>query len=145
MAITNVNNDNIRSILDETWSWSKTQGLKGYNKHDGLNSPFLHFTLGWSKWARIIAIQSVMRSPINLRPFLHVKKSYNPKGLALFILGLLDRYKTESKEDYLSEAEKLYDLLKQTSSRGVGVAFVGGISTHGRIWASMQKQPPQTL
>lgn len=87
MAITNVNNDNIRSILDETWSWSKAQGLKGYNKHDGLNSPFLHFTLGWSKWARIIAIQSVMRSPINLRPFLHVKKSYNPKGLALSFLA----------------------------------------------------------
>ncbi len=108
----------IEGILDQVYSWSKSQGLKGHNKHDGLNSPILRATLGWGKWPRMIAIQGVMRFPINLRPWLLTPKVYNPKGLALFTMGLLDRYRLHKDEQYLKEAEEILALLSRINSPG---------------------------
>lgn len=105
-------------ILDDVYSWSSGYEFKGYNKHDGLNSPLLAFFLGKTKWTRIIAIQTVMRSPINIRPLLLVPKTVNPKGLALFILGLLDRYGTDQSEQYLEEARRLGEMLLEIRSAG---------------------------
>ena len=110
--------ESVISALKDTLAWSKTQGYRGYNKHDGLNSPVLRLLLGWSKWSRLVAIQSVMRSPINLRPALLVPKSYNPKGMALFIQALLDLYKLSDDTQYLHEAEKLLELLLNIRSPG---------------------------
>jgi len=106
----------ISHILDRVYLWSRGQDFKGYNKHDGLNSPLLNLLLGWSKWPRIIAIQSVMRAPFNIRPLLGVSKTVNPKGIALFIMGLLDRYKTNGDKTFLVEAEKLLALLLEIRS-----------------------------
>ncbi len=105
-------------ILDSVFSWSSARDFRGYNKHDGLNSPFLRGLLGWGKWPRIIAIQAVMRFPVNIRPLLLVQKSINPKGLALFILGLCDRYRADSDKKHLDQAEKLLDLLLRNTSPG---------------------------
>lgn len=108
----------IDQVLDSVFAWSRQQDFKGYNKHDGLNSPLLQLVLGWAKWPRIIAIQSVMRSPVNIRPLLLVSKSLNPKGLALFVLGLLDRHAVDPDGGYLKEAEELIDLLMMNQSPG---------------------------
>ena len=108
----------LESVLVDVYSWSRSQGYRGYNKHDALNSPLLSALLGWGKWPRIIAIQGVMRSPLNLRPMLGIPKTYNPKGLALFIQGLLDRYRVSGDEDQLSEAERLLGLLSEIRSPG---------------------------
>lgn len=105
--------DNTQDILDALQRYSERYGYKGYNKHDGLNSPLLRLLLGWSKWPRMIAIQGVMRFPVNLRPLLLVPRSYNPKGLALFAKGFLDQYRCSGQSDKLQEAEKLLALLEQ--------------------------------
>jgi hypothetical protein len=105
-------------ILDKVYSWSKKEKFLGYNKHDGLNSPIMSSLLGWAKWPRIIAIQAVMRSPVNIRPILLVPKTINPKGLALFVLGLLDRYKTTNDEVFLLEAEEILTTLLRSTSSG---------------------------
>jgi len=74
----------------------------GYDPYDAINSrvfkalPFLDFKL-----ARLALTQGVKRCPINLRPFLLVPKTPNPKGIALFLssltklskIGLVDRDK----------------------------------------------------
>jgi hypothetical protein len=71
----------------------------GYDPYDALNSkifkvlPFLNARL-----PRLALTQTIKRSPFNLRPWLLVPKTQNPKGLALFLtaflkltkLGLLD-------------------------------------------------------
>ncbi len=88
------------------------------NKHDGLNSPILRGTLGFSKWPRIVAIQAVMRFPLNLRPFLLISKTYNPKGLALFVLALLDRFRVSKDSRHLQEAERLLETLQTLRSPG---------------------------
>ncbi len=108
----------INKILDSVYSWSRNQKYKGYNKHDALNSPILKYGLGWNKWARIFCIQSVMRFPVNIRPLLLIPKTYNPKGIALFALGLIDRYRASNNHDYLNEAITLLDLLTSLRSKG---------------------------
>ena len=109
---------NLQAIIQQVFLWSKNQEYRGHNKHDGLNSPLLRLLLGWGKWPRIIAIQSVMRSPVNLRPLLGIRKTYNPKGLALFCQGLLDLYSTEKDQLYLDETTTLLALLEKITSPG---------------------------
>ncbi len=107
---------NIQHTLDTVYQWSREQDYRGYNKHDGLNSPILKALLGWGKWPRMIAIQGIMRFPVNLRPLLLTRKSYNPKGLALITQGLLRRYQVHKDATHLIEAEKLLALLMDLRS-----------------------------
>ena len=110
--------NNIEAVLDAVYDYSRANQYKGYNKHDGLNSPILNALLGWGKWPRMVAIQGVMRFPVNLRPLLFTRKSFNPKGLALFTQGLLDRYETHGQESFLAEAKRLLVLLGTLISPG---------------------------
>jgi len=110
--------DEIRDVLRQTLLWSKNQGMKGYNKHDALNSPVLRTLMGWHKWPRIVAIQGVMRFPINLRPLLLVPKVYNPKGLSLFVTSYLDLYAEDGDARHLEEAQNLLQLIMDNRSAG---------------------------
>ncbi|MFC1748187.1 hypothetical protein ACFL2V_05210 [Pseudomonadota bacterium] len=118
MESQHITTERVDTVLDEVFTWSEAQGYRGYNKHDGLNSPVLKTLLGWSKWPRMVAIQGVMRFPINLRPLLLSPKSYNPKGLSLFTQALLDRYKASGNQMYLQKAEALLQLLLEQRSPG---------------------------
>lgn len=109
---------NLNNILDQVYEWSSKQQYRGYNKHDGLNSPILKSLMGWNKWSRIIAIQGVMRFPINLRPILFVTPSYNPKGIALFTQGLVNRYRYNKQTGYIQDINKLLELLIKLKSPG---------------------------
>ncbi len=89
----------------------------GQDPFDGLNSHFFKsvpklrkglFGLAW--------IQFHKRSIFNFRPILAVPTGRNPKGIGLFILGLLEDYKRTQDKSYLAEAIKLGDwLLTQKS------------------------------
>ncbi|MVF22086.1 hypothetical protein EVC37_10775 [Methylocaldum sp. BRCS4] len=108
----------IRTILDQTLAWSKGQGYLEHTKHDALNSPLLYCLLGRHKLTRILATQAVMRFPVNLRKLLRVPKSHNPKGLALFVMALLDSFTLTREHRYLMEAERLLALLLALRSPG---------------------------
>ncbi|WP_057832654.1 hypothetical protein [Colwellia sp. TT2012] len=112
----NKNKSVSNKILVDTLSYCKKEKYRGFNKHDGLNSPILNFFLGWAKWPRLIAIQGVMRFPINLRPLLLIPKTYNPKGLSLFVRSYLNLYETTKDQAYLVEAEYLLKLLLDVKS-----------------------------
>ncbi|MBE1299271.1 MAG: hypothetical protein GJ680_05120 [Alteromonadaceae bacterium] len=111
-----MNKSDVISVLDKVYKYSQDKGFKGHNKHDGLNSPILRAVLGWSKWPRIIAVQVVTRSPINLRQLLAVPHTFNPKGIALFIRGTLNLYETTGEQCYLDEAIKLTEILDKTEN-----------------------------
>lgn len=66
--------------------YCKTQGFKGWDPYDGLNSKVFR-GLGLNKVAffRLAWIQLFKRNPINLRNLLLVPKGYNPKGIGLFL------------------------------------------------------------
>ncbi len=116
--MTNVGDAQIALMLDKVLAWSRARDYRGYNKHDGLNSPLLRLLLGWSKWSRIIAIQGVMRFPVNLRPLLLVKKTLNPKGLALFTQAWLHRYQVSGQPAALEQARSLLTTLLQQRATG---------------------------
>ena len=91
----------VNSVLDAVLDYSEAQGWQGFDKHDALNSPFLQAVFGWSRVTRLLSVQAVMRSPVNLRPILGTRRTFNPKGLALFMRGLLDRYALNGDERHL--------------------------------------------
>lgn len=89
----------------------------GYDPFDGLNSRFFDFMPALRKTAvGLVWIQLHKRSPINLRPLCLIPKKRNPKGVALFILGLLEDFRRTGDTAFLDEAVKLGDwLLTQCS------------------------------
>lgn len=89
----------------------------GYDPFDLLNSRRLQATpLYRNAWVRLAWLQFGKRSPLNLRPWLGVPKRRNPKGVGLFILGLLQDYRRTQDVGYLTEARTLADwLLTQRS------------------------------
>ena len=92
-------------------SYCESEGFKGWDPYDGLNSkvfkaiPFL----GKSAFARLCVIQGFKRSPINLRPLLRVPKQYNAKGIGLFLQGYCNLYRMG--ECGIEEVERMANLL----------------------------------
>ena len=107
-----------KAILNCVFAFSRQQNYCGFNKHDALNSPFLNGLFGWSRPTRLLATQVVARAPINLRPWLGVPKTRNPKGLGLFAQAHLDAFVAGMGQSHLGEAEHLLDLLLSSPSQG---------------------------
>ena len=63
----------VRDACETVLAFSKRQNYQGYGKHDALNSSFLKKLTFDTKWLRLLAIQAVMRSPVNIRPLLGVR------------------------------------------------------------------------
>lgn len=72
----------------DVWNWARDCDFAGSDPYDGLNSRLLKPLLGGSRLLRLAVIQTVKRSPLDLRPLLRVPPGRNPKGLALFLSGL---------------------------------------------------------
>jgi len=107
----------VNAVLDAVLDYSEGQGWQGFDKHDALNSPVLNALFGWSRATRLLAVQAVMRVPFNLRPLLWTPRTYNPKGLALFALGLLDRHCLDGSPAHLRRIHALFAQLEAMSVR----------------------------
>jgi hypothetical protein len=104
----------IKEITLELLAYCRANEWAGYDPYDALNSrvfkalPFLDFRL-----ARLALTQGVKRCPINLRPFLLVPKTPNPKGIALFLSSLVKLSKiglADVDEEINLMADKLLSL-----------------------------------
>jgi hypothetical protein len=98
-----------RRALANTLAWSRERDYCGFSKHDGLNSRILEVLLGATRPGRLVAIQAVMRSPVDVRPLLRVRRARNPKGIALFAQAWLLRGEDGPAER--AEACRLLDWL----------------------------------
>ncbi len=107
-----------QKIAIDVMATAKEQNYSGYSKFDALNSPVLSTLSFDNKWLRLIYTQLVKESPINIRPILKVKKSRNPKGIALFARAYLLLYESTKNSEYLNGAEKLLDWLLDNPSPG---------------------------
>lgn len=99
------------TILERVLDTGRRDNFEGYSKHDGLNARWLERLAGTSRPRRLVAIQSVMRSPIDIRPLVGVRKARNAKGLSLFARALLSRFRVTGDERYANEAAGLLDWL----------------------------------
>lgn len=99
-------------IYDELFRWCGREEFSGYDPFDGLNSrifqslPVKKFAL-----ARIAFLQLVKRSPANLRKIFSVEKGVNAKGIALFALAELSRFRHTQNEKHKTNAERFLETL----------------------------------
>ncbi|MDE1513404.1 MAG: exopolysaccharide biosynthesis protein VpsJ [Shewanella sp.] len=95
-------------LLDQ----ARAEQFAGYDPFDGLNSSWFGWLpVGKDSLFGLAWIQLFKRSPFNLRPWFGVPKARNPKGVALFILGLIEHYQVTSDPALLTEAERLAEWL----------------------------------
>ena len=67
-------------VLERVFATARTDDYAGYSKHDALNAPWLERLAGRSRMPRLVATQAVMRSPIDVRGLVGVRKARNAKG-----------------------------------------------------------------
>jgi len=84
-SITHLENS-IKKLLD----YCEADNWAGFDPFDGLNSRVFKAVPGVdTRFWRLIFIQAIKRSPINLRHVLLIPKEQNPKGIALFCSALI--------------------------------------------------------
>ncbi|CAE6928152.1 Highly conserved protein containing a thioredoxin domain [Vibrio sp. B1REV9] len=113
--------DQVQAISKSTLESAKQNNFTGYDPFDSLNSNLFKLFPSLKKGIFGLAwIQFNKRSIINIRPLLGVPKKRNPKGVALFLMGLLEDYQHKNDDNYLNQALELGDwLLTQQSDRDV--------------------------
>lgn len=117
-----------QALADELLDQARTVEFRGHDPFDGLNSTiFQRSGAGRSTAMRIAWLQFHKRSPVNLRSFVGISKKRNPKGIALFILGLLERCADRPDSPERNEAIALGDwLLNESVDRAVWSHFAWG-------------------
>jgi hypothetical protein len=108
-------------IADSVLEQCRADDFGGHDPFDGLNST-LFARLGGNSFslARIAWLQLHKRSPLNLRRLVGIPAKRNPKGIALIILGLMERRKLGTDSNDLNDAVELGDwLLTQSVDRRV--------------------------
>jgi rhamnogalacturonyl hydrolase YesR len=114
-------NTNFVNIKTNLLNDAKHSDFAGQDPFDGLNSRLFDVFPSLKKGVFGLAwIQLHKRSAVNLRLLCGVPKKRNPKGIGLFILGLLEDYQATGEQSYLSEAVQLADwLLTQQSDKSI--------------------------
>src|SRR5882762_5341756 len=90
-----MNATNPEQAFANLFAWCRRHDFAGYDPFDGLNSRLFQATpLKQSRAARLLWTQFFKRSPINLRKLARIAHERNAKGIALFALAALARYRT---------------------------------------------------
>ena len=108
----------IYQSLEKLKSNIERDKFKGHDPYDALLSPILRNLTFNKKFLRILFIQLLKRSYINLRPVLGISKDYNPKGLGLFLWSYAKLYRLERKCEYEEQISFLLALLEKLKSEG---------------------------
>lgn len=104
--------DHLQKTYDELFAYCAAENFAGYDPFDGLNSRiFQSSPLKYSRFARLAFLQMVKRSAKNLRPALKIEKGVNAKGIALFALAELSRFRKTYKANHAENAKKLLEKL----------------------------------
>lgn len=96
-------------IIKKLVSHLKSEGYKGYDPYDALNSYIPYRWFG--HMAQVAAVQLQLRNPVNLRPILGIKKEYSIKSLAIILHALSQLYSIRKEEWIRQEMDYLFNLL----------------------------------
>jgi hypothetical protein len=79
-----------KNVCQKLLAYCETNNWAGYEPYDATNSRlFTAFPFLNTKIVRLPLTQALKRSPIDIRRFLLIEKTQNPKALALFLSSLL--------------------------------------------------------
>lgn len=114
-----------KQIINQLIVNIKKDNYKGYDPYDSLNSPY--FKKINNRWIKILCTQTLVYSPINLREFLKINKSINPKAMGLILSSLsklkknnftFETYKQEKESEYLYKW-----LIKHANKKYTGICW----------------------
>jgi len=122
-----LNSTAVIESLNKLQRYCESEGFKGYDPYDGLNSRFFQSLpfISRNRFFRLAWIQFFKRSPMNLRSLTGIKKEYNPKGLGLFLAGYCNLYDHEPREDYKNKISFLTARILELKSEGYSGACWG--------------------
>ena len=105
----------VGSSLAALEQFCEAEEYKGWDPYDGLNSHLFQSLpfISKNRLIRLAWIQFFKRSPINFRKIALVKKEFNSKGLALFLIGYCNLYSIEPKPKYLEKIDYFSEELLQ--------------------------------
>jgi hypothetical protein len=116
----------INAVFHDLLAWCREHDFAGHDPFDALNSSLFQKTpLKNSRNARLAWTQLVKRSPSNLRPLAGVPRQRNAKGIALFALALLDRYRRVKTVESDEDAHAMLDMLLAMKSNDYSGAAWG--------------------
>jgi hypothetical protein len=112
--------DPVTSSLEKLATYCSRQEWSGYDPFDGLNSRvFQHIPfLRGRRIFRLLFLQLNKKCPVNLRPILGVSKERNPKGIGLFLHGILNLYEKTGDAQYLPMIREFAAWLEDHASPG---------------------------
>ena len=137
----------LEHVYDRLYSYCKAADFVGYDPFDGLNSRLFQFTpLKHFRAARLAWLQIIKRSPVDLRALLLVEPGVNPKGLALFALAELSRYRSNGSSKHADNAAELIERLMKLAIKADGkdgptVAFGYNFDWQSRVFYVPQGTP----
>jgi len=109
----------IRKIYASIFDYSRMREFSGHDPFDGLSSTvFQKSPLAKTARGRLLWLQMIKRSPVDLRKILRVQPGVNPKALALFALAETSRFRETSDERHATNARELLDRLLDMAVRG---------------------------
>lgn len=109
---------NFLKTYNELFAWCEAENFAGYDPFDGLNSRIFQLSpLKYFSLARLAWLQTVKRSAKNLRPQLKIEKGVNSKGIALFALAELSRFRATGETKHAENSQKLLEKLLELQIR----------------------------
>jgi rhamnogalacturonyl hydrolase YesR len=115
-------NRKIKELIFESFEnldhWLSENDFKAYDPFDGLNSKILNRLTFDNHYLRIILQQTVRRFPINIRPYLGIRKEASSKGMAFCASGYLKMFQATGERVYREKAESCLDWLEKNYCNG---------------------------
>ena len=118
----------LEKIYHRLYRYCENENFAGHDPFDGLNSALFQLTpMKHIRLARLGWQQMIKRSPVHLRNILKVNKGQNSKGLALFALAELSRFRVTRADAHADNARSLIDRL--LDQKIIGKAVDGRLSS----------------
>ena len=116
----------LERIYERLFAWAARRDFAGSDPFDGLNSRLLQATpLRKFPLPRLVLTQAVKRSPVDLRHLLGIPPGVNAKGIALFALAELSRFRVTRDLTHKENARSLLDKLLDLGIPGDGTLAFG--------------------
>jgi hypothetical protein len=121
--------ESISTALGKLQAYIERENFKGYDPIDIFNS-FLPFRF-LPTFFKAVMSQLQLRSPLNLRPLLGIKKGHNPMALGVLLKAYSLQYRADRRRETLATMHSLFELL--TAARSAG--FAGYCWGNNFAWA----------
>lgn len=109
----------INKSFQKLRSYCEEEQFKGWDPFDGLNSQLFKSIpiIRNSRLCRLAWIQFFKKSPVNFRALTGIAKSFNSKGLGLFLTGYCNLYKSNQDKSCLDRIHFLSNKIIELQNR----------------------------